>query len=211
VAGGARLERPGSDFATLNPVLKHGYERLIASHKIQQLRELSRRVNSRALFLITRTMRRRIANGISPDDSREFGVNSIFSVPDDWSAEQRIAFNIEQYKKYIRLMHATSGELGLKEAYFVQPCPAIGKTLTAQEKDVVEDLDYAPVYQQMADELVSLNARGIPAVSLLDCFAEVSETVYADNIHCDPDGPGYRILAERLADELALLWNVPKK
>ena len=135
-----------------------------------------------------------------------------YKFPSDWAPERRVAFNLGQYEKYISMMHdVAGGTLAIRDVYFVQPCPAIGKTLTADEKRVVGKLDYAEVYQRMTDELLTLNGRGIPVVSLLDCFDGVDETVYADIVHCDTNGSGYRIMSERIADELARLWNVPEK
>ena len=51
--------------------------------------------------------------------------------------------------------------------------------------------------------------------SLLDIYANVKETIYADSIHAyqAPNGesPGYRIMAARMARDMAEGWGLKAK
>ncbi len=67
--------------------------------------------------------------------------------------EQAFQKNMELYLKYIRAIHTLSRQMGIKNAHFIQPTPAIGKTLTDEKKGRVGDLSYGPVYQKMADAI----------------------------------------------------------
>lgn len=189
-----RLEAPGTTFSQLNPLASGGYDRLAASWECNRLRQFSRETNSRAVFYVTRAIRQRIeASAEQPaDDAR-----GIWRLPDDWTKEQRAAFNLQQYRKYVSLSDAMAERLGLRVAHFIQPCPAIGKSLTDEERRVVGSLDYREAYQRLASAL--------PAVSLLDCFADVQEAVYVDAVH--NNDAGKRIMAERIAAELRKTWK----
>lgn len=200
-----RVEQPGSDFATINPVLENGYDRLGASWQVNQLRMFSRAHNWRSIFYLTKALRNRITVA-APQTSE---IEDFFNLPRSWSKEERSQFNLASYQKYIRLMHAMSGELGVKEAHFIQPCPTIGKTLTAEEKRAIKKLNEAEPYERMNRELLKLNDCGIPVVSLLDCFDDTREAVYVDNIHTNDTG--YQIMAARITRELAKLWSIPAK
>jgi len=101
-------------------------------------------------------------------------------------------------------------ELEIKDVHFIQPCPAIGKQLTEDERKVVRNLDYADSYQHMESALLLLSHQDISVVSLLNCFETTKETVYADTVHCDRQGPGYKIMAERMASDVARLWGVKR-
>lgn len=187
-----RLEYCGSQFAQLNPLASGGFDRLAKSWECNRLRRFSRDHNSRALFFVTRIIRQRIeASAAAPDVADE-----TWRLPAEWTAEQRNEFNLQQYRKYLSLSDAMAERLGIRAAHFIQPCPAIGKVLTEDERRVVGDLSYATTYRKLASDL--------PAISLLDCFDDVRETVYTDAVH--NNDVGKRIMAERIARELAKSW-----
>ncbi|MEX2287790.1 MAG: hypothetical protein WD648_11920 [Planctomycetaceae bacterium] len=221
LGNGLRLEYPGNNFHAVNPIAQHGYEQLARSWQSRELKRFARQQNWRTVYYATSALRRLLER--EPEPSRA-SLESYMSLPAKWPREERVAYNLEQYKKYIRSMNALADMNGAKRAFFIQPCPAIGKTLTAEEKPVVGDLDYASVYQHMTDELLTLRERGIPVVSLLDLFADTQEAVYADAVHCQSGQAtdfshavnfrpsfGYRIMAEAMADRLAEAWNIPRR
>ena len=72
---------------------------------------------------------------------------------------------------------------GALVAHFLQPVPAIGKTLTEEEKAVVGDLSYRARYQRIMSDVLSLADDGTPIFSLLDLFEHNPDTLYADVIH----------------------------
>ena len=104
----------------------------------------------------------------------------------------------------------------MKSAYFIQPAPAIGKTLTEEEKRVVGDLTYGPIYQRMVAGLLTLKDRGLAIYDLGDVFASESITIYEDHIHylrdrLSGESRGYRLMAARMADQLAETWSLQAK
>ena len=76
---------------------------------------------------------------------------------------------------------------------------------------MVGPLDYADTYRRMEASQLTLTSGGIEVISLTDVFNDVPQSVYCDAIHCGwfkgRGEEGYRIMAERIADELARLWN----
>jgi hypothetical protein len=103
-----------------------------------------------------------------------------FNLPAEWTAQECSAFNLAQLQKYAKEMKALANVFGIKHAHFIQPCPTPDA-----------------VYRKMAADL--------DAVSLLDVFADTEDSVYVDAIHCNRDG--YRIMAKRIAADLARLWQ----
>ena len=60
----------------------------------------------------------------------------------------------------------------VKTAYFFQPVPAFGKTLTEEEKRVVGDLSYGDLYRRIVAGMMTLRERGLAMYDLGDIFAE---------------------------------------
>jgi len=204
--GAKRLEYPNAAFLEVNPVVSNGFDVCGRTWLSGVLRDFSSSHNSRALYFVTKAIRGRLDH---KTESRI--VKELYELPADSQGKKSIDFNLDQYAKYVRLMHATSKCLGLKDAYFVQPCPAIGKTLTPAEVASAGDLSYADTYTAMTNRLVGLNSEGVPVVSLADVFNGCDETIYADKIHCGQKTDGYRLMSARIADELARLWQIQKK
>jgi hypothetical protein len=103
----------------------------------------------------------------------------------------------------------------VKSLFFIQPVPAIGKTLTEAERQVNPNLDYADRYRKLVAGLEDLNKQGIPVLDLLDLFADQPGTIYVDDIHFarGPQGEslGYTLLAQRMAREMAKRWDLKVK
>jgi len=204
-----RLENASGAFLAINPILEHGYDRLGASWQCGKLREFGLSQHSRAVYFATKTIRDKLAaSGAAKDDGGKT-LESIFMLPSDWPMEQCFQFNMGQYRKYIRLMHGMSGTLGIKDAYFIQPVPRLGKTLTEEELRVIGKTTDPEFYARVADSLLVLRDEQVPVVPLLDCFENTPEAVYVDAVHCNAEG--YRIMAERIAGECARLWGLPEK
>jgi hypothetical protein len=220
----ASMDIPTPNYKAVNPALSSGNNRLearaVASLSDRVAKELS---FSRTLFFInkgiTGALIQKIAKAETLGEKQLFGntTEDFFTLPSDWSAEEKIEYNLELYRKYIRIMDTVSRELELRRAFFIQPCPAIDKPLTEAEKEVVGDLGYGDTYRRMTNVLLNLaSERNIPVISLLDIFAGVTDDIYADSIHCyvrrgDEESTGYRMMAERIAVELEKAWHLEKK
>jgi len=220
---GVRIEYPANDFHKLNPLVETGSKKLAISYITSSLYGYSRKSmiikNSRLFYFITRFFRNQLQMRADEMDKNAEGekttVASILSLPKDWPEKKKSQFNIEQYKKYIRLMTSMARELDMHYAFFIQPVPAIGKKLTEEEKTVVGDLSYRDAYQKMTDELLSLRNEQIPVFSLLDLFSECEETIYRDHVHYIQSGPrkewkGYPLIAEKIVSIIEDLWNLKR-
>jgi len=201
-----RLDAPAGWFWEFNVLASNAYERLGASWQNTQLRRFSMSHNSRALFFVTRFARRWIE--ASAPEQNVARSRQPFQLPKDWTEQQFCDFNIRQYQKYIRSIDALAKLNGAKSAFFIQPCPAIDKTLTDEERRVVGPLDYVDAYQNMNDKLLSLREENIPIVSLLDLYSQETETVYCDPCHCRRNSRGYRMMADSIAAHAAELWSL---
>jgi hypothetical protein len=202
-----RMDAPADWFWEFNILASNSYERLGASWQTTQLRRLSMDHNSRLLFLVTRLLRQRIEASAPKESDAEIN-HTPYLLPKGWTEEQNCDFNMGQYLKYVRSIDALAKINGAKCAFFVQPCPAIGKVLTEQEKRVVGPVDYADAYQSMTDKLLTLQGEGIPMESLLDVFANESSTLYRDPCHCDGKTIGYKLMADAIASKSAKLWSL---
>jgi hypothetical protein len=142
-------------------------------------------------------------------------VESLFLLPRDWSEQQRKEWAVGQYRKYLRAMQAIADTEKVRTAFFIQPVPALGKTLTAEERRVVGDLKYADLYKEMTNSLMALNADHIPVFSLLDVFNDQKSTLYADPIHVARDNAyrsiGNELLAETVATDLSQTWKLTRR
>jgi hypothetical protein len=219
---GTRFEAPAANFLTVNPWLETGPRKLLgvwiygAIYRHSQTHWLTS--HSYAAYGITRTVREAIRRWAErePPGARRTTPSSIFSLPSDWDRPKRYTWNLEEYRKYMRIIDAVAVRLGVRAAHFIQPVPAIARTLTPEEARVVGDLSYTDSYARMTAALLALNGEGIAVFSLLDVFSGVREPIYADHIHCivDPktgESRGYRIMAERMADILEAHWHLRRK
>lgn len=219
-----RLEHPANNFLDINPFLDSGYGKLIGvwlNGRIYQYTRSSRICrHSKLCYFASRTLRDAIR--VSCEDQtgkanpQELTLSGMYSLPQDWSIEKRIVYDLYQYRKYVRMTDAIAKKMEVKAAHFVQPCPAIGKKLTDAEKRVVGDLSYADIYARMTRSLLDLKGEGIPVYSILNIFQEFEGTIYADHVHCFRDkktgeSPGYRIMAERMAEILAKQWGLKRR
>jgi hypothetical protein len=84
-------------------------------------------------------------------------------------------------------MEQTARQFNIHLSIFLQPAPALYKTLTPEEKKVVGDLSYEADYRLFTDHL--LKSR-LPVYSLLKVFMDTPETIYKDGIHVRKNSTG---------------------
>lgn len=112
-------------------------------------------------------------------------------------------------------MEALARDYCIKTAYFFQPVPAYGKTLTAEEQAVVGDLSYLALYRNMVDEVLRQRELGLAVFDLGDLFVDVEQAVHADGFHLQrsPFGEslGYRLMAKRVAANVASASGLKRK
>jgi hypothetical protein len=105
---------------------------------------------------------------------------------------------------------------GVKSAYFLQPVPAWGKTLTEEEKRAVGDLSYRDLYRRIVTGMMTLSERGLPIYDLGEIFVNEKRSIYADHIHylyygADEESRGNRLMAARIGELLADTWGLRRK
>jgi hypothetical protein len=128
-----------------------------------------------------------------------------------------LAFNVQLglYQKYLRATEAVAHDYNVKSAYFLQPAPAYGKTLTEDEKRNAGDLGYRDLYRRVVAGMMTLRERGLPIYDLADIFANEKGTIYADHIQYVRDAAGEsrgnRLMAARVGELLAETWGLQRK
>ena len=215
----ARLEVPANNFAMVNPIVSGSYVGLWAAwlanatHGYVAGNELLNK--SFLMYASVRNLKgalERMAR--KKQETQGSALTNMFVLPAEWPVERKVAFNQRQYRRYIRAMATLAASNGLRSGFFIQPAPAIGKTLNDDEKRVVGDLRYADAYQRMNDDLVKLAGEGISIFSLLDVFSSEKIAIYSDNAHFirDRDGEsrGNRLVAAAMARRLSEAWQLER-
>ncbi len=218
-----RMEIPANNFHQVNPLARHGFESFAAAWLSYKLRSLvTTNVILRHSYLawlfshsLTAALRRATTPAVA-EEQEGTTIEGIFSLPHDWNGEESFRYNLEQYRKYIRLMHVMAKGAGRRDAFFLQPVPAIGKTLTREEQRLVGDLGYRDTYIRMKNEILALREEGIPVHDLGKVFAGTTDTIYADAIHCKQYGDlneskGYQLMSEAVMAVLEKEWNLRPK
>ncbi len=218
IGSGKRFEFPANNFITVNPLAGEDFDAIARSwiwggvHRFAAQNPVLSRSNT--VYLILKVLGPAV-RGEVPADARRTTVDSLFALPADWEPSKRIDWSQKQYRKYITMMQSVARDSGLLSAFFIQPVPAIGKTLTAKEKAVTGDLSYASTYRGMTDSLLALRSGGVPIYSLLDVFQDSPETLYGDEIHMiqgtDGESVGYRMMAEQMVRVLAQSWHLKRR
>ena len=218
-----RLERPLSNFLDVNPfVADENFGDAAIGWVIGRIAGALTAMpvlgHSHAAYMIIRGIE---AVAKSKDifvSSKKTTLNSIFALPEDVVRDPKRAFQVQLglYQKYARAIEAIAKDNNLKSAYFLQPTPAWGKVLTEEEKKVVGDVSYAPMYREMVDGMMTLRDKGLAIYDLGDVVKDHPETLYADDIHFIREwgsgkSAGYTLMATRVADLLAQTWGLKAK
>jgi len=175
--------------------------------------------NSHAAYMVIRGIEG-VAKGKDVFDSnrkRRTSLTGFFALPKDVTddPERLFGLQISLYQKYMRGIEVIAKDYKLNSAYFIQPVPAWGKTLTPEEQQNAGDLSYGEVYRRMVGGLLNLRERGLAVFDLGDLLKDQTGTVYADDVHFvrtrDGDSPGYRLMAVRVGELLAETWKLQRK
>lgn len=218
-----RLERPLSNFLDVNPFVADenfgdaaiGWVMGRIAGALAQNAVLGR---SHAAYLVIRGIEAMAKGKDIIKSTKKTTLNSIFAMPKEIRADNDKAFalQLELYQKYTRGIEAVARDNGVKTAYFLQPVPGIGKTLTDDEKRVVGDLRYVEWYRGIVAGMLTLRERGLPIFDLGDVFADEKGTIYEDDIHFlrapgTLESRGYRLVAARVGRHLAETWKLQPK
>ena len=215
-----RLEWPLGHFVDVNPMASDsdfgdaaiGWVLARIAGELAHNRVLGR---SHAAYLAVRAIEA-VAKGAWDSDKRTT-LDRMFALPSGIAGdgERVFATQLALFQKYNRAIEAMARDYGVKTAYFFHPVPAYDKVLTPQEKAVAGDLSYVALYRRMVDAMMLQRRLGMAVFDLGDLLADVKQTIYANSVHFyrAPDGesPGYRLMAKRVAVDLAAAWGLKRK
>jgi hypothetical protein len=220
-----RLERPLSNFADVNPFVadeNFGDAAIgwVMGRIAGSLAAMPVLGHSHAAYMIVRGIEG-AAKGkdvFKADKNKRTTLTSIFALPVEirGNGEKVFQTQLALYQKYTRAIEAVAKDNNVRTAYFLQPVPSWGKTLTEEERRGAGGNMTDPVlYRRIVEGMLSLRERGMAVFDLGDLLKDVTETVYADDIHfirdTNGDSKGYRLMAARVADDLAKTWDLKAK
>ncbi len=216
-----RLEWPLDNFTQVNPLAaddNFGDAAIawVAGRIASKLRTNSILGNSLAAYLIVRGVET-LAKGKGGTSRKRTTIDGLFALPPDIIGNDERVYEVQLglYRKYHREFEALARTFGVKTAYFLQPCSAWGKILSPEEKAVAGDTSYVDLYRRVVGDMTQQRSLGLPVFDLGDLFADVRETIYADDVHFiraeDGESLGYTIMAKRVASDLAKAWNLQPK
>jgi len=161
--------------------------------------------------IVARILAGQSEGAVEPEEFRTY--TGQYVPPPDWTHQQLDDWNKERYKTFVRENYAVASAVGARYAHFLQPIPAFKAVLTPDEKShplLVSKERYGKFMSAVAE----LRAERLPVYSLVHIFDRVPTTIYYDSIHCawrDGDNPGYRMMSEEIAGDLAKAWGLKKK
>jgi len=175
--------------------------------------------HSHAAYMIIRGIEAVAKSKDNFSSTKKTTLAGLFALPPDIVEDHQRAFETQLglYQKYERGIEAVARQNNVKTAYFLQPIPPYGKTLTEREKANVGDTSYRDLYRRMVDGMMTLSAKGLPMFDLGDIYKDETGEIYADQIHCirgpepQAESRGYTIMAERIAEDLAKVWGLKEK
>jgi hypothetical protein len=219
---GKRLEAPASNFMEVNPLAADenfgdaaiGWVmgRLAGTLALNPI--LGR---SHAAYMIIRGIENVARSKDRFGSNKRTTLTGFFALPREIYSDpdKLFALQLSLYQKYTRGIDVIARDNNIKTAYFLQPVPAWGKTLSEEEKKVVGNLAYGEIYRRIVAGILALRERGLAVYDLGDLLKDEKGTFYADDIHfirtADGESPGYRLMAARVGQLLAEAWNLQRK
>jgi hypothetical protein len=142
------------------------------------------------------------------DNWMNASYDAMFTLNENMGEEERQQWALNQYEKYILLMHAGADAFSIKSLFLIQPTPAFEKPLTTEERLFAEKTN-KPDYLKLRRHLIDFAKRArVPVHDLADVFANTKEPIYKDAIHVND--LGNRLMAERVADLIEHVWGWPR-
>jgi hypothetical protein len=173
---------------------------------------------SHAAYLVIRGIEAVAKGRDSFESNKRTTIVHMFALPPDVRDNPGRIFDLQLslYQKYLRAEEAVARDNGVKTAYFFQPIPAWGKTLTEDEKRVAGDLSYGILYRRIVAGMMTLRERGLPVFDLGDVFANEKGPIYSDHIHYlrygqEDESLGNRLMAARIGELVAKAWALQRK
>ncbi len=218
-----RLERPLSNFLEVNPLVAdenfgHAAISWVMGRIAGRLAAEPVLGQSHAAYLIIRGIESLAKGRSGLKSSKHTTLDSIFALPLEVTADDGARVfdtQLALFRKYRRATEAIARDWNVRTAYFLQPCLAWGKPLSPQEKAISVEPDMIALYRRIVDGMLQQRELGMAVFDLGDVFADVNETIYSDFVHfaraADGESLGYRLMARRMAADVAKAWGLKRK
>jgi hypothetical protein len=219
-----RLEAPANSFLDVNPyVADENFGDAATGWVIGRIAGALERTpllgHSHAAYMIIRGIAAVAKSKDNFKSKKRTTLESLFAMPERLRGDPDVEAGVQLalYQKYERGIEAIARDNGVKTAYFLQPVPAFGKELTADEKTNAGDLSYRDHYRRIVEGMLTLRAHGMAVFDLGDIYDKEKGRIYADDIHCviEPsprrESRGYDLMAARIARDLAETWGLKEK
>lgn len=217
-----RLERPLSNFAEVNPfVADENFGDAAIGWVVGRIAGMLSANpilgHSHAAYMIIRGIESVAKSKDIFKSNKKTTLESLFNLPQEYRTPDGVFdTQLALYQKYDRAIEAVAKDNGVRTAYFLQPVPTWGKTLTEDEKRGAANSADPVLYRRIVDGMMTLRQRGLAMFDLGDLLKDEKGTVYADDIHFIRDvkggeSPGYRLMAARMGQSLAEAWGLKRK
>ena len=216
-----RLERPLSNFIDVNPfVADENFGDAAIGWVVGRIAGVlaSNPVlgHSHAAYMIIRGIEAVAKSKDIFKSNKKTTLASLFNLPQQYrTADGVFGVQLALYQKYERAIEAVAKDYNVKTAYFLQPVPSWGKTLTEDEKPRAANSADPVLYRRIVDGMMTLRQHGLAMFDLGDLLKDEKDTIYADDIHFIRDSKGeskgYRLMAARMGEQLAEAWGLKRK
>ena len=217
-----RLESPATNFLEVNPYAEDTNFGDAAISWVMGRIAVTLATNSilghsHAAYFLVRTIEAAAKRSATSKADKRTTIHGMFALPKDIFGNADHIFNLQLslYQKYVRAEEAVARDNAVKTAYFFQPVPAWGKTLTEEEKRVAGDLSYGDLYRRIVAGMMTLRERGLPMHDLGDVFLSEKDSIYSDHVHyrygAEDESRGNRLMATRIGELLAQSWGLRRK
>lgn len=213
---GYGFETPAASFLAVNPLFRGSFGDAVwgwlvarAAQAIATFPVLDR---SQAAWMVHRALLDWARRWDILQYDRTTRMDTIFALPDGTAHNPDKIFTtqLERWQSYDLAMAAVADEFGVKSAFFLQPLPVWGKTLTEEEKQRVGDMRLFTRYREIVAGMMALRERGLAVFDLGDVYKDEKGSIYVDEVHPGP-GRAYEMIAERMADDLAQAWGLKRR
>ncbi|MCB0366926.1 MAG: hypothetical protein H6624_12470 [Bdellovibrionaceae bacterium] len=171
---------------------------------------------SLVVSVLTDVLVKRYETGMSAIDTpNPMGILS--PQPDELNGESHSTRVLDEYKSIVRQIHHAASSAGKKFLTVLQPTPALYKSLTEEEKSMVDRYSSSYVYLKVVEDLLALGDEGLAVYSSLRVFENEQGTIYRDSIHFDraPSESnrtsGLEIFVEDLGRAIEKKWGWERK
>jgi hypothetical protein len=217
-----RMEAPASNFLQVNPfAADENFGDAAVGWVIGRVAGILANTpilgHSHAAYMIIRGIEGVAKSKDRFSSNKRTTISGFFDLPPDIreDPDKLFALQLSLYQKYTRAIDVIARDNNIKSAYFLQPVPAWGKTLTDEEKKVVGTLAYRDIYRRIVAGMLALRERGLAVYDLGDLLKDEKATFYEDDIHFvranNGESLGYRLMAARMGQLLAETWNLQGK